>query len=108
MREAGQEEGPLQPNHIREAVRRLRGRDKVPKSRYKKVLQTYTQLIHGHQAEAVLFRHQRSIIAALESDNGETRRHVLIIESAWICLWLTVSVEGNHRQANYSRLGLCF
>ena len=36
-REAGQEEGPLQPKHIRESVRRLRKRDKVPNSRYKKV-----------------------------------------------------------------------
>ena len=62
-REAGQEEDPLQPNHIREAVRRLRKRDKVPKSRYKKVLQTYTQLIYGHQAEAVLFRHQHIILS---------------------------------------------
>ena len=31
------EEGPLQPKHIREAVRTLRKDDKVPNSRYKKV-----------------------------------------------------------------------
>lgn len=36
-RESGGEEGPLQPKHIREAIRRLRKRDKVPNSRYKKV-----------------------------------------------------------------------
>lgn len=30
--------GPLRPKHIREAVRKLRKRNKVPNTRYKKVL----------------------------------------------------------------------
>lgn len=36
-RDLAGEEGPLQPKHIREAVRVLRKDNKVPNSRYKKV-----------------------------------------------------------------------
>ena len=40
-RERVKEEGaPLQPKHIREAVRRLKNNDKMPNSKYKKVFPT--------------------------------------------------------------------
>ncbi len=36
-RDIGGEEGPLQPQHIREAVRRLKNNNKMPNSKYKKI-----------------------------------------------------------------------
>jgi len=36
-RDKMKDEGPLQPKHIREAVRVLKNRDKLPNCKYKKV-----------------------------------------------------------------------
>ena len=34
------EDGPLQPKHIREAVRKLKNENKIPTTKYKKVFPT--------------------------------------------------------------------
>ena len=36
-RDAAKDEGPLQPKHVREAVRKLKNDSKIPTTKYKKV-----------------------------------------------------------------------